>query len=172
MRIRNCGMDTPLERQFFLRLLLDIERRDLPDCGLYTTLGALQWNGKPIETLSCSLPEDGRELHAFVTAKEGVPGGCVLMVVMMLKGEAKWSQEWTFDPKRLANLSFELVKKFLELCGHIKTDRQGIELMYPAYGLAVPPKEEVTPNTIDPNRVKSYATTPLPDVPEDGDIQP
>lgn len=172
MRIRNCGMDTPLEKQFFMRLLLDIERRELPDCGLYTSMGALQWNGKPIETLSCALPEAGRELHVFAVAKEGVPHGVVLMVVMMLQGEAKWSQEWTIDLKKIANISFELVKRILELTEFIKTDREGIELMYPAYGLEVPPKEEVIPNTFDPNRVKSYATSPLPAVPEDDEIQP
>jgi hypothetical protein len=164
-------METPLEKQFFTRLLLDIERRELPDCGLYFTNGALQWNGKPIETLSCKLAEEGRELHAFAAAKQGAPNGIVLMVVMMLNGEAKWSQEWAVDMKRIANISFELVKRFLELTGHIKTDRQGIELMYPAYGLRVPELVVPEPNTIDPNRVKSYASTPLPDVPEDDDPQ-
>lgn len=172
MRIQNCGMETPLEKQFFTRLLLDIERRELPDCGLYFTHGALQWNGKPIESLSCKLPEEGRELHAFAVAKDGVPNGIVLMVVMMLKGEAKWSQEWTIDLKKIANISFELVKRFLEQTGHIKTDRQGVELMYPAYGLRVPELAIPEPNTFDPNRTKSYAQTPLPNVPEDEDIQP
>jgi len=167
MRIKNAGMETPLARQFLIRLMLDIERRELPDCGLRYTHGELQWNGAPIESLSCNLPEEGRVLHAFVVEKEGVPHGIVMMVVMMLGNEAKWSQEWTLDFKKIANISFELVKRFLELTGHIKTDRQGIELMYPAYGLTVPPAPVVEPNTFDPERTKSYHTTPLPEVPED-----
>jgi hypothetical protein len=174
MRIQNFGMAIAPERELFIRVLMDLERRNLPDIGTYTTLNSgVRWNNEILETLTCKLPQEGREMHFAIIKKtseedERLPAPLNILLVQTKrdgeKSEPVWHQIFAADVKKVGNISFEVARMFLTTVGLIKTPRQGVELMYPAYDLPIPL------NTEAPGlHGKPMAAIPLPEVPEDDD---
>lgn len=167
MRIQNHGQEYPQERILFERVLHDIEKREpLPDCGLVRTINSgLMYNGAPIEALSAIHPRfPDRQFH-FAIIKSGTEkeGHLTALFCSTLAGEMKWHQPFEVRGPHVANLSMEVMQFFLEKTGRILTDRQGIEVLYPAYGVEVPPVK-----VYDDPKDKPAATyrTPLPHVKE------
>ncbi|BDD79677.1 hypothetical protein [Burkholderia phage FLC9] len=174
MRIQNFGMAIAPERELFIRVLMDLERRNLPDIGLYTTLNSgVRWNNEILETLSCKLPKEGREMHFAIVKKaneedEKLPAVLNVLLVQTKndgeKAEPVWHQIFPADVRKVGNISFEVARMFLQTVGLITNPRQGIELMYPAYDLQIPL------NTEAPGlHGKPKAAAPLPEVPEEPD---
>lgn len=165
MRIQNYRELMSLESRLFESVLADLAIRNLPDCGLYRTLNSgMRWNDAPLETMSAKHPsEEGRMYHfSVITNVVDGEGKLEVLLCSTKNGQLQFYQKWECDPTKIGNISFEVVKYFLEHQGFIKTDRQGIELMYPAYGLEVPP----VPIYEKPeDRPKATYQTPLPEVP-------
>jgi hypothetical protein len=170
MRIQKFGMESDPAKEMFYRVLLDIERRNLPDIGLYVTNNSgVRWNNHTYETLSCKLPQENRELH-FTIVQQAVEGqasdlNALLVQTENLSGQPArvvWHQFFEAKTDKVGNLSFEVVRMFLNCTKTITSPRQGVELLYPAYGLQVP---EV-PKIPDMQAVMA-AHTALPEVKDD-----
>jgi hypothetical protein len=185
MRIQNFGMAIAPERELFIRVLMDLERRNLPDISLYTTLNSgVRWNNEILETLSCKLPQAGRELHFAIVKKANEEDAALPAVLNVLivhtkkegeKAETVWHQILPADVRKVGNISFEVATKFLTVVGLIQSHRQGVELLYPAYDLPVPlspeaeglrgnpkaaiPVPEVEPDGVEPDAVNSAKST-------------
>lgn len=170
MNIQNHGEARIWPLRIFEAVLDDIAGRALPDAGLYRTTGAsMQYNGLPLETLSAADPRSGDWAYHFsivMKPHKEQPEVAVLHAILAgtNKSAVAFFQDFEIDDQKLGNLSFEVVKFFLEKTGKVTTDREGIELMYPAYGLEVPPLIEYEPNTFDPNKPRSTEQTPLPNI--------
>ena len=139
MFIKNFGANLPPERLFFAQVLMDIESRNLPELDLrWTTNSGIRWNNEPVETLSAPMPNPGSELNFGVVRKDPEKPTISVILVYTEHGEIKWHQDFEAALTKVGNTSFEVMKKFLTVAGKIHSERQAIELMYPAYGLEVP----------------------------------
>jgi hypothetical protein len=160
MRIQNFGANLPPERLFFARVLMDIESRDLPDLNLrWTTNSGIRWNNEPVETLTAPMPMAQSELNFGIIRLDPTKDELNALIVYTESGVIKWHQKFEVDSNKVANTSFEIMKKFLTVAGKIPSERQGIELMYPAYGLEVPLNDELPGLKGHPK-----AARPLPDI--------
>lgn len=174
MRIQKFGMDLSPDRELFHRVLMDIERRNLPDIGMFVTFNSgVRWNNEVLETLSCKLPEEGRDLHFAIVLKksdedERLPAELNVLLVQTkndgTNAEPVWHQLFPADVKKVGNVSFEVVRMFLNCTAVIKSPREGVELMYPAYDLPVPLSTELPGLHGNPK-----AAIPVPDVTEESD---
>lgn len=165
MRIKNHGLEILPEREYFERVCNDIERRaPLPDIDLFRTFNSgMRWNNLALETISVIHPtQPTRHFHFAITRKQ-VPG-CVFHAILCstLDGAVKWFSEFETHPTKVSNLSFEVVKFFLEQTGRVKVDRELVELLYPAYGLTIPPLPVLAPGQRP--AIRNDQQTVLPDI--------
>lgn len=124
----------------FERVLTDIATRELPDCGLYVTHeSGMQWNGHPLDTLSAKHPTvEGQAFHFGIILATGPLFQLRAITCSTNRGELSWYQDFEVQLGKIVSLSYEIARFFLEKTGVVKTDREGVELLYPAYGLPVP----------------------------------
>lgn len=164
MKIQNHGEHRREDARVFECVLDDLVTRELPDIGLTRTNNSgMRWNDAPLETLSATDPRSSDwRYHFGVVLKEKDNQPTVNAILCGTnKGNLSFYQDFEIDLKLVSNLVYEVVKFFLEKCGKINTDREGIELLYPAFGLEVPP----LPIYEDPqDKPKATYQSPLPDV--------
>jgi hypothetical protein len=136
MKIKGHGFDMPRERQFFVRVCDDIERRaPLPQLDIERTFASgVKQHNKPIETLTMIGTEAiGHDFHLTVGVAEDPNLVRVLMLGTKKDGTIGFHTFYDVPPQHVNRVSFDVLQWFYERSGLFEKKTDVERTLAPAF---------------------------------------